>query len=223
MNKKILKNMDWGVLICSLLLLAIGLIALFSTTQNSDYSEFKKQLQWFAISIPFLIIFTIIDYNKITRFSPLAYGVFIFLLIIVLFTEEINGARSWFNIGSFSFQPSEFAKIAVILFMAYSLNILQAKNKKEINKPLKLIIFLVVVAVPIILIAIEPDLGTATAFIFATIFIIFTSGIDKKYIIATIILACIMVPIIYKNLPAHAISRIEIFLHPESDPRRIGI
>lgn len=90
MNKKLLKNLDWGVLICSLLLLAIGLIALFSTTQSTGHAEFTKQLQWFAISIPFLIIFTVIDYNKIAKFSPLAYGVFLFLLVIVLFTEEIN-------------------------------------------------------------------------------------------------------------------------------------
>ena len=155
MNKKLLKNLDWGVLICTVLLLAIGLVALFSTTKNTDYEEFKKQLQWFAISIPFLIMFTVIDYNKITKFSPLAYGVFTFLLIIVLFTDEINGARSWFSIGSFSFQPSEFGKIALILFLAYTLNILQARNKKEINKPLKLLLFLIIVAVPIGLIAIE--------------------------------------------------------------------
>ena len=182
MNKKLLKNIDWGVLICSIILLIIGLIALFSTTQNTDHDEFTKQLQWFGISIPFLIASTIIDYNKITKFAPLAYGVFIFLLIIVLFTQEINGARSWFNIGAFSFQPSEFAKIAVILFSAYILNILQARNKKEINRPFKLLLYLGIMAVPIGLIIIEPDLGTASAFLFATIFILFTSGINKKYL-----------------------------------------
>ncbi len=222
MNKKLLKNLDWGVLICTVLLLAIGLVALFSTTKNTDYEEFKKQLQWFAISIPFLIMFTVIDYNKITKFSPLAYGVFTFLLIIVLFTDEINGARSWFSIGSFSFQPSEFGKIALILFLAYTLNILQARNKKEINKPLKLLLFLIIVAVPIGLIAIEPDLGTAAVYISITLFIIFTSGINKKYIFATIILVGLLVPVIYHNLPSHALSRIEIFLHPETDPRGAG-
>ena len=222
MNKKLLKNIDWGVLICSLLLFAIGLIALFSTTQNTEHAEFAKQLQWFGISIPFFIGAVIIDYNKITRFAPLAYGVFIFLLIIVLFTDEINGARSWFNIGSFSFQPSEFAKVATILFSAYILNILQARNRKEINKPLKLLLFLIVVAVPIGLIIMEPDLGTASAFLFSVIFILFTSGINKKYIFATLLLIGILVPVVYKNLPAHAVSRIEIFMNPESDPRGAG-
>lgn len=222
MRKKLLKNMDWGVLICTLLLFATGLVALFSTTQNSEYDEFIKQLKWFAVSIPFLILAIIIDYDKILKIAPVFYGACVFLLILVLFTEKINGASSWFNVGGFSFQPSEFAKIATILFMAYSLNLLQARNRKEINKLHKLLAVLAIAGVPILLIAKEPDLGTATAYIFATVFILFVSGIDKKYIFVTILLLAIAVPVIYMNLPAHALSRIEVFLHPETDPRGAG-
>lgn len=222
MKNKILKNMDWGVFICSLLLLSIGLVALFSTTRNTNYDEFKKQLVWFGISIPFLISAIMLNYNDIIKFSPFAYGVFIFLLIIVLFTDPISGARSWFSIKSFSFQPSEFAKIITILFMTYALNILQAKGKREINKPLKLISVLSIALLPIFLILIEPDYGTAMAYMFATIFIIFTAGIDKKYIFAFCILIAVLIPVVYTKLPAHALSRIEVFLNPESDPRGAG-
>ena len=222
MKNKILKNMDWGVLVCSLLLFAIGLVALFSTTRNSNYDEFKKQLVFFGVSIPFLICTIMLNYNDIVKFSPFAYGIFIFLLIIVLFTNPISGAKSWFAIKSFRLQPSEFAKIITILFMTYTLNILQAKGKKEINKPLKLISVLLIVLVPIGLIILEPDYGTATAYIFATIFIIFAAGIDKKYIFAFAILVAILIPFVYSKLPAHALSRIEVFLNPESDPRGAG-
>lgn len=163
-----------------------------------------------------------IDYDKILKIAPVFYGACIFLLILVLFTEQINGASSWFNIGSFSFQPSEFGKIATILFMAYALNLLQARNKKEINKIHKLLAVLLIAAVPILLIVIEPDFGTATAYIFATVFILFVSGIDKKYIFLAIALVAILIPVIYINLPAHALQRIEVYLHPESDPRGSG-
>lgn len=163
-----------------------------------------------------------IDYDKILKIAPVFYGACIFLLILVLFTEQINGASSWFNIGSFSFQPSEFGKIATILFMAYALNLLQARSKKEINKIHKLLAVLLIVAVPILLIVVEPDFGTATAYIFATVFILFVSGIDKKYIFLAIALVAILVPVIYINLPAHALQRIEVYLHPESDPRGSG-
>ena len=60
-----------------------------------------------------------IDYNILAKASPIFYGIFIILLIAVLFTSPVNGATSWFDIGSFSFQPSEFAKVTVILFLAF--------------------------------------------------------------------------------------------------------
>ena len=150
MRKKLLKNLDWGVLICAVILIAIGLTALFSTSQNTDHVEFIKQVQWLFISIPFFILAIVIDYDKILRIAPVFYGICVFLLILVLFTEQINGASSWFNIGSFSFQPSEFGKIATILFMAYALNLLQARNKKEINKFYKLLAVLAIAGLPAI-------------------------------------------------------------------------
>lgn len=222
MRKKLLKNMDWGVLVCVLLLLGVGLVALFSTTQNSDYTEFIKQIQWFVISIPIFILVIIIDYDKILKIAPAFYGACLFLLVLVLFTDPINGASSWFNIGSFSFQPSEFGKIALVLFMAHSLNLLQAKNRKEINKFYKLLTILVIAAIPILLIIKEPDFGTASAYIFATIFILFVSGINRRYIILSILVIAILLPIVYMNLPEHALKRIEVYLHPESDPRGSG-
>lgn len=222
MRKKLLKNMDWGVLVCVLLLIGVGLVALFSTTQNSDYAEFIKQIQWLVISIPVFILVIIIDYDKILKIAPAFYGACLFLLVLVLFTDPINGASSWFNIGSFSFQPSEFGKIALVLFMAYSLNLLQAKNRREINKFYKLLAILTIAAVPILLIIKEPDFGTASAYIFATVFILFVSGIDKKYIILAILTIAVLLPIVYMNLPEHALQRIEVYLHPESDPRGSG-
>ena len=222
MKKKLLKNLDWGVLVCVVILTAIGMTALFSTTNNSGHGEFIKQIKWLLLSIPLCVLVVAIDYDKILKIAPVFYGACIFLLVLVSFTQAINGARSWFSIGGFTFQPSEFGKIATILFMAYSLNLLQAKNRKEINKFYKLLIILGIAAVPILLIAIEPDLGTATAYIFATIFILFVSGINKKYIFGALIIVAIMVPVIYKNLPAHALQRIQVYLHPESDPRGAG-
>lgn len=175
MQKKFLKNTEWGILICSVLLLVIGMVALFSATQNLEYEEFKKQGIWFIISIPILIVVAIIDYSTIAKFSPYFYGLFIVLLIGVFFTEPINGATSWFNLGIFSFQPAEFAKIFVILFAAYILEKLCYHSKKEINVPWKLGIMLVIIGVPILLIAKQPDYGTAIAFLIAFAFMLFVS------------------------------------------------
>ncbi|MBO4292934.1 MAG: rod shape-determining protein RodA [Clostridia bacterium] len=223
MRKRELKNMEWWVLIIALILCAIGLVALFSATQNSNYDSFYKQLLWLGISLGIMVIFAVIDYEKIVKASPIFYVVFLVLLVAVLFTKPINGASSWFDIGFFSFQPSEFAKIFLILFLAYVISKIQAKQKEDINKISRLLLILIIIGIPILLIVKEPDYGTATAFIIATLMMLFTAGIDKKYIIVTVLLVAIAVPVLYNFvLPDHAKQRIDVFLNPESDPRGAG-
>ena len=223
LRKKELKNMEWGLLVVVIILTIIGLVALFSATQNTEYDEFKKQIIWFGISLVAMIIFMLVDYEALVKLSPFFYGGFILLLIAVLFTKPINGASSWFNIGGFSFQPGEFAKIFVILFLAMIITKIQKQGKQEINKPLKLLIVLASMALPVLLIIKQPDYGTAIAFFIATALMLFSAGIDKKYIIIVILLITISIPLLYNFvLPEHAKKRIDIFLHPESDPRGAG-
>lgn len=223
MQKKMFKNFEWGILICTIILLAIGLVALFSATQNSDYEEFKKQIMWIGISIPVIVVVILVDYEILAKISPVIYGLSLISLIAVLFTEPINGATSWFNIGPFSFQPAEFAKIAVVLFMANVIVKLQQKGRDEINRFWKLGIILATVAVPTLLIIKQPDYGTALAFLVALIFMLYVAGINKKYIITAVLLVVILVPLAYFFiLPEHAKARIDVYLNPNLDPRGDG-
>lgn len=183
MNKQFFKNLEWRVLICSLLLLAIGLFALYSATINKGLVDFTKQVRWFIVSIPFLLFFTFVDYNKILKYSAFFYIIFIGLLVGVLFTSPISGATSWYNLGEFSFQPSEIGKIFILMFIVATIVRLQYKGKDEINKLYKLIISLIVAAIPITLIIRQPDYGTALAYIFAVIAILYVGGLRKRYII----------------------------------------
>ncbi len=220
MGKKLLKNTEWAILVVSVILTIIGLVALFSATQSTDLYEFKKQVQWILISIPFLIIASILDYNIIVRFSTLVYIILIALLIGVLFTSPINGAKSWYKLGeTISFQPSELGKVITILFLSFIMNKLQLKGRNQINKIWKLFIFIILAFIPVLLIIKEPDYGTAIAYLSAIVFIIFASGIDKKYILITLLILAIAAPIVYNNLPEHALERIQVFLNPESNAR----
>jgi putative rod shape-determining protein rodA len=182
MNKQFFKNLEWKVLICSLLLLAIGLFALYSATINKGLVDFTKQVRWFVVSIPFLLFFTLVDYNKILKYSGFFYIIFLGLLVGVLFTKPISGATSWYNLGEFSFQPSEIGKIFILMFIVATIVRLQYKGKDEINKLYKLIISLIVAAIPIALIIRQPDYGTALAYIFAFIAILYVGGLRKRYI-----------------------------------------
>ena len=224
MKKRFLRNIEWGILICSVILFIIGLIALFSATQESGYSEFKKQILWFEISIPIIILVMLIDYNTIAKFSPFFYVIFILLLIGVLFTEPVNGARSWYQItDTLNFQPSELAKLFVIMFVATVMVKIQKNNKNEINKFYKLLLLLLIVGLPLLLIVMQPDYGTAMAFIVAVCLMLFAAGIDKKYIIITFLIIAISLPLVYLYvLPEHAKTRIQVFLNPNIDPRGAG-
>ncbi len=223
MKNKILKNMEWWILLTSILLCIVGFVALYSSTQMSNFESFKRQLVWFAISIVIMVVVAFVDYEVWAKFSPVFYGISIILLIAVLFTKAIHGASSWFNIGAFSLQPAEIAKVAVVLFTATVMVKIQEKGKSEINVFWKLLIVLLIVALPVVLIVLQPDYGTAAAYIVALILMLFVSGIDRKYIITAILLVAIALPTLYIFvLPNHAKTRIDVFLNPESDPKGAG-
>ena len=223
MRKRELKNVEWSILIIAIILCIIGLVALFSATNETEHADFNKQCIWFIVSLIIMVGIMIIDYETIVKASPILYGLFILLLIGVLFTPEINGATSWFDIGFFSFQPGEFAKIFVILFLALAINKIKERGKQEINRPTRLLILFAILGVPILLLIMQPDYGTAVAYIVGAALMIITAGIDKRYIIVTILLIVILIPVAYNFiLPEHAKQRIDIFLHPEEDPRGAG-
>lgn len=225
MNVRNLKKIEWWIPICAIILCGIGLIALFSASYDSGLEEFKKQIVWMGISIGIMIVTMLIDYKILIKLSPILYGIAIISVIAVLFTKPISGARSWFVIGNdlFSYQPAETAKVFVILFLAYVISTIQKNGRNEINKIPKLALILLAIAVPVLLIIVEPDYGTATAYIVSFLLMIFVAGIDKKYIITAFAVIIIAVPLIYNFvLPKHAKSRIDTFLHPESDPRGAG-
>ena len=223
MKRKVLKNIEWGILICTIILIIIGLVALYSATYETTRDELKKQCLWIAISIPIMILVICVNYEVIAKISPIFYVVILGLLVGVLFTSAVNGASSWFSIGFFSFQPSEFAKIFVVLAFSLVVTKIQERGRNEINRPTRLLLSLLVIAVPVGLIAIEPDIGTAVAFVFATAFILFAAGIKKRYIFSVLLLIVIAVPLLYFFvLPEHAKTRIDVYLNPELDPRGAG-
>lgn len=226
MKKEFLKNLEWKVLIYSLILFIIGLFALYSATHKKGLEEFTKQIQWFIIAMPILLVFTFVDYKKIAKYSLIYYISAILLLIGVLETTAIGGATSWFKFGNVTIQPSEIMKYFIIISISTLIVKMQLKGKKEINKIHKLFAVLIVSVIPILLIIRQPDYGTALSYVFALVGILFVSGINKKYILMGTILFSLFVYLIYVYiLPVyapHALQRFNVYLNPELDPRGAG-
>ena len=105
MDIRRLRKIEWLIPIAVIILCVIGLVALYSASYDTNLEEFKKQAIWIGISFVLMLIVMLIDYKILVKVSPIFYGISIIMLIAVLFTKPINGARSWFVIGDdlFSF------------------------------------------------------------------------------------------------------------------------
>lgn len=161
-------NMKKLFLICSILFLnVISLVYLYDTVY------FKKQLLFIVLGFSLMIILAKVNFKYIIKARHLIYLISIFLLALVLFIgKEVNGSKAWLRFSSFSIQPSEIAKLSLMLTLAYL-----------INKRKPLIIILLVTAIPIVLTFLEPDTGAILIYL-----IILFSGlkyykIKKKYLI----------------------------------------
>ena len=220
MREKRLKNTEWIVGIISLVLLAIGLVALYSATQSTELNEFKKQIQWFLISIPFIIAVYIIDYRLIVKLSPAIYIVFIILLVGVLFTDPISGASSWYQIGDFlSFQPSEMVKILMIIFYAGIL----VKNRDELSKYSKGFLKHICLLAPIIgLLLLEPHFSASVVIIGICAIMMIMAGCKFWHFLVTGVVAGIPALAFLIIKEPYRLQRVITFLDPWQDATDTG-
>jgi len=224
--KGLLKNTDWILLASVVILLIIGVIGIYSAGYNTDINkdEYIKQMIWIGISFVLIIILWTVDYNIFDIGGYILYIINFILLIAVLFMPSLMGASSWFNLGGFLYQPSEPMKIGVILCAAKFLSM----YKNSINKTNKTnIIFVIAISLiyilPIGLILLQPDFGTAMAFVMIVVFMLFKSGIKYRYIFIGILLVIIMIPLVYFFvLNENQQQRILVFLNPDLDPLGSG-
>lgn len=223
MFKNLLKNTDYVILILVFLLFLIGIVGIYSAgyNTNANKTEYIKQIVWFVGMFGVGILVWAIDYRMFDLGGYLIYAVSAVLLILVLFTSPILGASSWFKVGGFLYQPSEFMKIGFILVFSKLLTSFTDNNKKNIW--IKIIGGSLLFLIPFVLILLQPDFGTAAVFLAITLFILFVNKIKYRYIIIGILLAAILIPVIYffvlNNVQQ---ERILVFLDPSRDPLGSG-
>ncbi len=224
MFKRLFKNMDKKLIIIIFLLISIGCVALWSATNQIDgITELKKQILWALVGFGVMIGVSFVNYETYERFWPVLYGISLILLIGVLFTPAINGAHSWYDLKFMNFQPSELAKIFIIISLASVITKITSNDEEGINKIKNLLLVFLLMLPPVILIALQPDYGTAMAFIAFTAVMLFVSNFKRRYILIAVILVCIALPLLYFFvLPSHAKARIDVFLNPELDPLGSG-
>jgi rod shape determining protein RodA len=226
-ERRLYFHVAWLLVAAVLLLAGIGLTMIYSTTyvrlpdgSGRPGREFFTQIYALGLGSIALLVCLMIDYRKLAEHSLLLFGGLIAMLLFVLLAgDSAGGAQRWINIGRFKLQPSEFGRItlAVILAMYFG------ENRRGARTAGDLIVAGLFAAVPILLIAKQPDLGTAVTLVPVAFGIAYLAGLRLRLIGIALAIAVLLAPIAWNfALKDYQKSRIVIFLDPEQDPRGAG-
>lgn len=228
-DRRIIANFDWVLLGMVTLIVIIGLVNLYSTTHlgesDTRYDKMKEnfssQFRWAIIGVLFLIVAFIINYRLFEGMAYWVYFTFLILLVgVLIFGPAIHGAKRWLVMAGLRFQPSELAKIGLVLALAKYLStnkVPKGYNFRELIIPAGIIM------VPTLLILKEPDLGTAMLFILIGGSMLIFSGIRWHTLLGLIVSVGLLVPISWKFfLRDYQRDRLLTWLNPEMDPSAKG-
>ena len=220
--KKININLLIGVIVLSL----FGLLMIYSASNiwaeykyNDPYKYVKNQGIFLTLGIMLMLITSKIDYKKYYFNSNKIFMICFSLIILVLLVgAERNGSKSWFGIGSFGIQPSEFMKLSMIIFTSKYL----FKNNKEIKDLKKGVLPILILTLVIFgLIMLQPDFGTGIILVMGVIGLLFVGGVNLKFFLKISILGILGIISLIIAAP-YRLKRILSFLNPWSDPLGSG-
>lgn len=219
MNKRLTKIYFDPYLFFSLFTLSVfGLFFLYSAS-NADIPIVLKQSVYIILGFVLMILVSQADPDLFRRTSLMFMILSLLLLgITFLFGPEINGAKRWVRIGSFSFQSSELLKLALPIFLANFLF-----DKRLPIQPREIVITLVIICISFFLVARQPDLGTAVIVALSGLFVLFLSGLSWSFIGGAFITLIICSPLIWNVLlEPFQQQRVATFFNPGSDPFGAG-
>jgi rod shape determining protein RodA len=226
-ERRLYFHVDWLLLAAILLIAGMGLTMIYSTTyrllpDGTGYAgrEFWTQLYALGLGCIALVVCLAIDYRALAEHSLIVYGGLLALLLFVLVAgDTAGGAQRWIAVGPFKLQPSEFARITLALILAMFFG----ENRRGARNPSDLIIGGIFAIVPLLMIAKQPDLGSAVTLIPVYLGIVYLAGLRLRWLAIAAAAAILLAPIAWNyGLKDYQKSRIVIFLDPEQDARGAG-
>ncbi|HEX2059640.1 MAG TPA: rod shape-determining protein RodA [Thermoanaerobaculia bacterium] len=221
-RERVTPNVDLNFLGTAIVLAIIGCMLVYSATffNEPNLGTFKRQMLWVAIGIALAIIILFVDYHVLFDVAPILYGIGIILLIYLLIWGQLTAnVKSWIRIGGFQFQPSEFMKVFTALMLARYFD----SNDRAYLDMRSFLVVMGIIGLPVVLIAVQPDFGTAASFAPLVAVAMFFGGIRPRVWAAMILIVAISLPIGWSMfLKPYQRERVLIFLNPERDPRGDG-
>jgi rod shape determining protein RodA len=233
-QRSTLWQMDWVLIIGVVTLSAIGALLIWSATYQrtsltggNQYAFLVRHALNFAIGLVLAVGAAVMDHQRVRILAPVLYAASIVGLILVLVPgvgAVINGSRSWIQLPWLSVQPSEFAKLAVIVGMALLIAEKSETNHREEARTIDVAQALAVAAVPVILVMLQPDLGTVMVLGSIVFGIIAVSGVPKRWLFGLVTVSAVVaaLAIHLKVLKDYQLARFTAFADPSQDMKGAG-
>ena len=219
-DRNLLRNIDWILIGLLLLNSVIGVAFIYSSSHYLPENYFLKQIFWILLGLIALFLFLSIDYKALVAFSFFFYIISIGLLGgVLLFGKLVGGARSWIRFPFLQVQPSEIAKIVLILLLVY----LFSKFRKDYVSWRKGLLGGALTAVPVFLVAVQPDLGTALSYIPIFLSSLILAGLNRKiFIFILVVILTLGVAVWNFGLKDYQKNRLTTLIFPGQDPLGSG-
>ncbi|MFQ6014924.1 MAG: rod shape-determining protein RodA [Anaerolineae bacterium] len=224
MYPKIWRHFDYVLVMVAILLITYGVIMINSAAPMAEseglMSNFvTRQIMHGLLGLALMVLVALIDYHLLENVARLIYVLALLSLGVVFILGRIyGGAQRWIDFGLFPFQPSEFSKVLLVVVLAKYL----ADREGEGQRFYHILISIIIVAVPMILIYLQPDLGTALALAIIWLGMMLMVGIRLRYLLLVGAAGISLLPLIWLNLEDYMRHRIMIFLDPGKDPLGAG-
>jgi rod shape determining protein RodA len=224
LNMRLLSRMDWLLLFATLALAAGSVLFVYSASYRGPGQPmpdfFKMQMVWFGVGLLLYLGVALMDYRLVCQWAAVWYTVAIGLLILVLLAgSRVHGSRSWLGWGGLGIQPAEYAKLATIVAVSYYLFHRTPEARRQwrtVGGALTL------VAAPLALILVQPDLGSALVLIPIGFGLLFVAGVRVKHLVLVALLGLALAPAAWTQLKDYQKARLTVFLDPNRDPLGAG-
>lgn len=227
LDRRLLVNLDWTLLVVAVLITLVGISTIFSATRplmEGEHPDFHlRQGYWLIVALGAMALAVSVDYQWLNRHAYKFYGVGVALLLAVLVAGRTGmGATRWLSVGPFNIQPSEVFRLLMLLALARYLSrtgpVLDARAVARA--------FGILMAVPLLLVLKQPDLGTAVAILTLFFGVVLAKGVGRRLITLAVLIAAISVPFVgtiaWDGLKPYQKQRITSFLDPGVDPEGVS-
>ncbi len=215
-----LGKLNWWLIFLVFCIASVGIASLYSAAGGNMDPWASRQLQRFAIGVVGMVVVAIMDIKWWYRLTWPIYFLGLGLLVFVEIKGHVGmGAQRWINLGFMQLQPSELMKIAVVMALARHFHGVSVEQARRLSF---LVIPAFIIAAPVALVLLQPDLGTSLMIVMAGAGMVFMAGAPIWLFVAAAILVAISIPIAWQFLHDYQKQRVMTFLDPESDPLGAG-